>query len=579
MDMNSFKYLTIATLLLAGCAQTPRPVVSAQPERVVQAAPEPKAEPALVLPNITLSNPLLYEMLLTEFASQRGHSELALDGSADIAQKTRDPRLAKRAAQLALQSGDMNRAIAALGLWRETEPGAAMPPRLLASLLLRGGRLDEASVELARVFKADPAHAGEIFLQIHPLLAAYPDGIAALGLARELASGYPNLAEAHWMVAQLAQKAGDEQLALDEVREAHSQKPDWDFPVMLEASLLVKRDPKQGLELLRRYLFSHPQAKGVRVQYARWLLEQQQYKEAREEFQLLSNENPNSVELAFAVALISLQIKDLPGAEAQLRQALVQGGKGPDSVEYYLGQLNESGENETGAIAHYRGVKGGEYLYAAQLRVVYLLNKQGKLEEAIQYVRKMQASTDQQRAQLVLTEAQLLRDAQKFSQAYEVLRHGLEKLPAHPELFYEAAMMADKIGKYPASEKLLRKLIKMKPDYAHAYNALGYSLLERKVRLKEALALVEKALQLAPQDPAIMDSVGWGYYRNGKLDDAIAMLRRAFTANPDPEIAAHLGEVLWARGDKDEALKLWQDSLKAHPDNAPLQAVMKRFVP
>ncbi|NCN22850.1 MAG: tetratricopeptide repeat protein, partial [Gallionella sp.] len=160
---------------------------------------------------------------------------------------------------------------------------------------------------------------------------------------------------------------------------------------------------------------------------------------------------------------------------------------------------NESGENETGAIAHYRGVKGGEYLYAAQLRVVYLLNKQGKLEEAIQYVRKMQASTDQQRAQLVLTEAQLLRDAQKFSQAYEVLRHGLEKLPAHPELFYEAAMMADKIGKYPASEKLLRKLIKMKPDYAHAYNALGYSLLERKVRLKEALALVEKALQLAPQ--------------------------------------------------------------------------------
>jgi len=207
------------------------------------------------------------------------------------------------------------------------------------------------------------------------------------------------------------------------------------------------------------------------------------------------------------------------------------------------------------------------------------LNKQGKLEEAIQYVRKMQASTDQQRAQLVLTEAQLLRDAQKFSQAYEVLRHGLEKLPAHPELFYEAAMMADKIGKYPASEKLLRKLIKMKPDYAHAYNALGYSLLERKVRLKEALALVEKALLLAPQDPAIMDSVGWGYYRNGKLDDAIAMLRRAFTANPDPEIAAHLGEVLWARGDKDEALKLWQDSLKAHPDNAPLQAVMKRFVP
>ncbi len=578
MDMNSFKYLVVGSLLLTGCAQMPAPAVSVETEQAV-AEPVVKLEPAPVLPNIELSQQLLYEMLLTEFASQRGHTELALDGSADLAQKTRDPRLAKRAAQLALQSGDMNRVIAALSFWRETEPNAIMATRLMSSLLLRGGKLDEASVEFVKVLKADEPNEGQTLLQVYPVLAAYPDAAAALKMARELAVAYPKTAEAHWLVAQLANKTGDVPLALSEVRVAHSQKPDWDMPVMLESLLLRKTAPKQSLDLLSRYLSGHPQAKEIRLQYARGLLEQLQYQEAREEFQILLKERPDNVELAFAVALISLQLKDLPGAEAQLKQTLVQGGQGQDAVEYYLGQLSEAGENEAGAMLHYREVKGGEFLFTSQLRVVYLLNKQGKRDEALKSLRQMQAGNNQQRVQLVTIEAQLLREGQQFKQSYEVLQRGLEKLPNHPELLYETAMMADKLGKYEVSEKLLRKLIKIKPDHAHAYNALGYSMLERNVRTAEAVALVEKALQLAPDDLAIMDSVGWGYYRAGRLDESVQMLRRAFDGNPDAEIAAHLGEVLWARGDKDEARKIWQDSLQANPDNVPLQAVMKRFMP
>jgi Flp pilus assembly protein TadD len=158
-----------------------------------------------------------------------------------------------------------------------------------------------------------------------------------------------------------------------------------------------------------------------------------------------------------------------------------------------------------------------------------------------------------------------------------VLSQGLEELPSHPDLLYETAMLADKLGKHDVAEQLLRKLIQLQPTHAHAHNALGYSLLERNERIDEALELVEKALELAPEDPAIMDSVGWGYYRNGRLDDSVNMLRRAYAANPDPEIASHLGEVLWVRGDKDEARKIWQDSLKDHPDNALLQAAIKKF--
>ena len=576
--MNNFKYLIIGSLLLTGCAQVPKPTV-AQPEQAAPAAPEPVAEVAPILPDIELSSELLYEYLLTEIANQRGHKALAVEGSADLAQKTRDPRLAKRAAQLALESGDMNRAVAAFRFWQETEPSSTMATRVLSSLLLRGGRLAEARPDLVKVLKADEPNEGKTFLQLYPLVAAYPDKAAALQLMRDLAAPYPRVAEAHWVVAQLALTAGDESLAMNEVREARGLRPEWDLPVALEAQLRLKTEPQQSLALLNRYLSDYPEASGIRLQYARELLEQKQYKPARDEFQRLSRENPDNIDLAFAVALISLQLNDLPAAEAELRQALGKGGKDQDAVAYFLGQLNEAKENEDEALVHYREVKTGEYQFAAQMRVVYLLNKHGKLSEARLQLQHAQATTDSQRVQVVMIEAQLLREAGQFPEAYQVLLQGLVKFPNHPDLLYEVAMLADKLGKYDASEQFLRKLIQIKPDHAQAYNALGYSLLERNVRIAEAVSLVEKALQLSPDDHAIMDSVGWGYYRSGRLDESVTVLRRAFAGNPDPEIAAHLGEVLWMRGDKEEAMKIWQDSLKANPNNGPLQAVMKRFLP
>jgi len=347
--------------------------------------------------------------------------------------------------------------------------------------------------------------------------------------------------------------------------------------VSLEAQLLLKSEPQQGLETLRRYLGSHPDAREIRLQYARALLEQKQYKPAREEFQRLAQDNPDNPDMAFAIALISLQLKDFQGAEEQLRKSLGAGKKDQDRVQYYLGQLSEAKESDDEAMAYYREVRDGEHRFAAQLRLLYLLNKRDGLEAARAHLQQIRADNNQQRVQLVLIEAQLLREAQRHADAYRVLQQGLEKLPNHPDLLYETAMLADKNGKHDAAERLLRKLIQLKPDHAHAYNALGYSLLERNERIAEALTLVEKALQLAPEDAAIMDSVGWGYYRNGRLDDSVNMLRRAYAGNPDPEVASHLGEVLWMRGDKDEAQKVWQDSLKSHPDSAQLQAVIKKF--
>ena len=574
--MNQFKYiLIVSSLLLSACAQTP-----VQPEAVNPIIPhESQDEPALVLPNVELTDELLFEFLFTEIANQRGQTGLAAKSSLDLAQKSRDPRLVRRAAQLAAESGHMDVAITAIKIWQELEPNSTLAMRVSASVLLRSGKLDEARQEIIKVLTVEDAQAGFVFLQIYKMLASYPDAPAAVKLMRELAQPYPKVAEAHWAVAQMAQSSGEDRLALDEIRQARSLRPEWDMAVSLEAQLLQKSVPQQGLEVLQSYLSSYPKAGDIRLQYARALLDQKQFGKARDQFQRLANDDPDNPEFPFAVALISMQLNDMQGAETQLKQALSKGKKDQDAVQYYLGQLSEAKNNDEEAIAYYQKVKGGEYLFSAQVRVAYLLGKRGQLAEALKQLHQVQAENTQQRVQLVLIESQILREANQLTESYQVLQNSLVKLPDNPDLLYGAAMMADKVGKPDVFEQLIRKLIQVKPDYAHAYNALGYSMLERNERIPEAVTLVEKALQLAPDDAAIMDSVGWGYYRAGKLDDSVKMLRRALTGSPDPEIAAHLGEVLWARGDKGDAQKVWQESLKVHPGNEVLQAIMKKFMP
>jgi tetratricopeptide (TPR) repeat protein len=573
--MTQLKYILLGSLLLSACAHAPvNQEIADQSEQ-----PDPQAETPQVLPNVELSSELLYEFLLSEIAGQRGNDALAVEGSTDLAKKTRDPRLAMRAAHLALQFGRTDKAVEALRVWRDADPSSLMARRMLASVLVRSGKLDEASEELVKLLKADEAHSAQNFIQIDQMLAGYPDKAAALKLLRELAQPYPRVAEAHWGIAQLAQAAGDGELALNEVRQARHLRPKWDMAASLEALLLQKNEPQKGLDVLRSYLSHYPDAREIRLQYARALLDQKQYKPAREEFQHMADENPDNPEMAYAIALISLQMNDLKSAEKELKVALSKGKKDQDTVQYYLGQLSEAKKNPDEALAFYREVKGGEYWVVAQIRIAYLLSQRGQFSEARQLLQHAQGTDNQQRVQLVMAEAQLLRDANQFDEAYQVLNKALEKLPDHIDLIYDTAMMADKVGKQDVFEQLMRRLIKLKPDHAQAYNALGYGLLERNERIPEAMKLVEKALQLAPDDASIMDSVGWGYYRSGKLDESVKMLRRAYTSNANPEIAAHLGEVLWMRGDKAEAKKIWQDSLKENAGNEELQAVIKKFNP
>ena len=229
------------------------------------------------------------------------------------------------------------------------------------------------------------------------------------------------------------------------------------------------------------------------------------------------------------------------------------------------------------AIEWYNQIEEGEQALPARLRTANAMAKQGKLDGAIQYLRKVSDDFPDQQVQITVAEAQLLRDANRNKDAFDLLGDALKTDPEQPELLYDYALTAERLQKFDVLEQNLRKLIEARPDHAHAYNALGYSFAERNTRLKEARTLIEKAIELAPEDYFIVDSLGWVQYREGDLKGAAETLRRAYVGRPDAEIGAHLGEVLWVMGDRNEANRIWQESLKSAPDNETLQKTIKRL--
>jgi tetratricopeptide (TPR) repeat protein len=473
----------------------------------------------------------------------------------------------------------MDKSLAAFELWQEIEPTAKLPKQMLVSLLLGGGKLSEASSYVKSWLAAEPKNTGQVFIQLHSMVMLAPNKTAALDWLIQVAQPFPEVAEAHWAIAHVASETDKKELALAESRLAVQLRSDWDMPLVLEAQLLMPKEPEQALTLLSQFLAANPASKSVRLFYARALLEQKRFAESRGQFQQLLTADKDNAELAFAVALLSLQMGELDRAEKELKETLLRGKKDADIVHYYLAQLYEAKKVDATALTEYRLVIEGEYVFSARLREAYLLNKAGKIDDACAVLKNAPLTNNQQRVTAVVVEAQILRDAKQFDASYKVLADALDKLPNQPQLLFEAAMAADKLGKLDLFEQTLRKLLQIVPEHAQANNALGYSFLDRNVKVEEGMKLVEKAYQLAPDDAAITDSVGWGYYRLGKIDKSVEFLRRAFTANPDPEIAAHLGEVLWVQGKKEEAVKFLQDTLKANPDSESLRAVIKKFVP
>lgn len=563
--------LFLAGGLLAGAAHAQQPLDVGGGE-----ASEGKA----VYPGQELTPQILYQLMLAEIAGARGQGVMAAQSYLDLARRTRDARIARRAAEMAVFARQTDLATDASRLWLELDPASTQAQQLASGTAASSARIEELETHLASALARLGDKVGPALMGLNRGLARIPDKALIRRLVNDLTQPYLDQPEAHFARANAAYTAGDPAGAAQALEGALRLRPDWEQAVVLEAQLLQETSPGKGIESLRTYVAAHPDAREPRITLARLLVAAKQFGPAREQFDELLKRSPDDRDVVHASALLAMQQGDRPAAERHFKRLLELGFPEPDTVRVYLGQLAEEAKRPDDAIAWYKAVEPGAQFVAAQGRIAQVLANRGKLGDArahLQALAREAAPADQ--VQYVLLESQLLRDANRNDDAFTVLDDALRLSPENPDLLYESALMAERIGRIEVMEGRLRKLIALKPDHAHAYNALGYSLVDRNLRLDEAETLIRKGLALAPNDPFIIDSLGWAQYRRGKLTDALETLQKAFGLRADPEIAAHLGEVLWMLGRKEEAARTWRDAAKAHPDNAVLADVIKKFKP
>jgi tetratricopeptide (TPR) repeat protein len=578
--------LYAALALATACGQpvikASQPVVeetqtkSQQPAEEGDTEAETLAKAQAALPKQPLTPEILFKFLVAEVAGQRGSIGIAQSTYLDLARQTQDPRIARRATEVSMFARDQPGALEAARLWAAGDSDSERAQQTLAALLMNAGNLGEAEPILRTLLKKDGANG---FMQLSALMGKLRDTQAAMDLVERLAADYPALPEARFAVAQAAASAGRFEVAIAALQQADTLRPGWEPAALLHAQILGRASRVDALKFMHDFLATHPDAREVRLAYARTLVSANQLTEARAEFTRLVRDFPRNAEVSFAAGLLSLQVGDLEVARDLLTRTLENNTRDPDTVHYYLGQVAEQMKQPDAATIHYLEVRSGNYLVPARARQAALLARAGKLDEARALLAATQGENDAQNVRLIQAQAELLRESKQHAAAFEVLSGGLKRFPDSADLLYDRAMVAEKLGKLDVLEADLRRVIVLRPDDAQAYNALGYTLADRTNRLAEAVALLDKALSLAPQDPYILDSVGWAQFRSGNLARAQEYLERAYRVRPDPEIAAHLGEVLWARGQRDEAGKLWQTSLQTHPQNEVLLETLNRLKP
>jgi tetratricopeptide (TPR) repeat protein len=383
-------------------------------------------------------------------------------------------------------------------------------------------------------------------------------------------------------LAAVAQAAGNVSRAAAEAEAALQLDPTNEQAAILAARYVAQtpRGIDGATALLRAYLEREPKGIEARFALARLLSAGGSRDEAREQFELALKQEPDSPPILLSLAQLAWQMKQPEVAEDYVRRYLGL----PDSVQrdnapalLFMGQLSEDAGRIDEAIDWYSRVGRGEQFMPALTRRAVLIAKTGRVEQARAMLRNTSVPSARERVQLTAAEAMVLREAGREEEAFDVLASALERMPENPELLYDHAMAAERLDRIEVMETSLRKLIGLRPDYAHAYNALGYTLADRGMRLDEAKALIEKALELAPDDGQILDSMGWVLFRQGETDAAIAYLEKAWERLPDAEIGAHLGEVLWKAGRIEDARRIWSEAAANDPDNRVLQETVARL--
>ncbi|MES2015179.1 MAG: tetratricopeptide repeat protein [Pseudomonadota bacterium] len=591
---NAFVIVTLSGLISAcAVAPAPQPVAMAAPVEALapaaasaapEADPEESGPDPSNLPKVQLTSALLYKLMKAELEFQNGAWQGPYMTLLGLAQQTRDPRLAQRAADIAMSAKRTVEANVAVALWRELAPDSDEATQYYLGLALMTDDLGEAGrIFERRLRDAGPAARGVVMFQVQQYLARVSNRPGADLLLAQLLAPYADSFEANVLQAQAAFARDDGEPALRHAQAALALKPDSELAILTLAQ--VTPDQQAVGVLLDRFLVLNPKAREVRTAYARVLVTQKRYASARTQFEAMLAEQPDSPGTLYALGIMSMQLGENRVAEDYFARFIALLDQNPDEqrdtskVLLILSELAEE-RGDLKAASRWLGRVGEDdqaSYFAAQIKRGQLMAGQGDLAGARAFLAALKTDEPAQQAQLLVTEAHLLREAGNSEAAYALLADGARRFPANPDLLYDFALLAEKTGRLDVMETSLRAVMAAAPDNHHAYNALGYSLAERNVRLPEALALIDKAMKMAPGDPFIMDSMGWVQYRLGNLAEAEANLRRAYALRADVDIAVHLGEVLWHQGRKADAQQLWREARAKDPKNDTLKSTLARL--
>lgn len=563
---------------LAACQSVPAPEVtnpqSTADDAITTPAPTPPPVP-IVYGNFTKEQ--LNRTLLNELGGQRGRLPDAANDYYSLAKETRDLAIIRRAAQFASANDDADRVIELARMWMEKDPSAQEPHLLISFQLLEEGRLEEAMEHIGSVL----ALGGNVdFTSITSRTQYLPPGARArlIESFRELRTKFPQERSVHYSLIQLLEQSDLAQEAMSELMSYRDSNGNSSRIMLLQAQLLLKLERlDDAVAVLATGIEAYPENRLLRFNYGRILVQIRKLEEAREQFALLAVMAPDDYETLYSLALLDLEL-DSPDTAKQLLVRLVQANYRLNDAHYYLGYIGQNQGNGEEAIEHFKqvGTDSVNFLNAHR-QVIRLLVEQGELEEAHTWAQTISAGRPELELMFTTVETDALMNTGHFELAEALLDNAIAKNPDNVDLLFARSFLSERMGNPAKSEQTLRRIIELQPSDARALNQLGYSLADGPDRHEEALALLERAITISPDDPAIIDSLAWAQYKLGRYDEALANLQRAYADFPDPEVAAHLGEVLWAMGRQRDANRVWESSLADNPNAAIIINTMERL--
>jgi tetratricopeptide (TPR) repeat protein len=531
----------------------------------------------LDLPDVELTPELLNDVFVAEIALQRAQYGQAVKLYRKLAQETRDPRIAERATKIALFARDYQVALEIGNLWIELDEGNVDGRQILTTLLVKSGDYDVAVDSLEALLAKSAQDDKSRYSLISRLLGREQNKEGAIEVMKRFLDRHPDDATGLYAYSQLALRGGKMESAEQTVDRLLKQKPDWAEAVILRTRVLQATNREvMAMEYLSEVVARRGRDVELRVTYGKMLMDAGRVEEALDHFRYVLKVQPDNDDIVFAVGLVALQLDKFDEAEEHFLKLNYKSVR-VNETSYYLGRIEENRNNSDKAIRWYSSVSRGNNFLNAKIRSALLQAKQGDVDAARAHLQAVQARSPGQRLRLFLAEGEVLRAVDLDVEAMEVYDRALKEVPGNTELLYARAMVAEKLGRLDILEGDLLAILEREPDHFDALNSLGYTLADRTDRHEEALTYVRRALELKPDAFYILDSMGWVHYRLGNFDKSIEYLRRALGLNHDPEIAAHLGEVLWAAGDRGEARNIWQRALDQSPESKTLLNVIERL--